>query len=273
MSTSTCFRRSGCLRFSFGGDEVLTVGGVGCSTSIDDLCHGDVYRDHSKGFPLTELLVSKPISIQYSDPGSDPSLANDPRRRSTSFAASMSIEEIEALLQSARSNLVSQTNSEREEELGPGDLQHLRGVNPTHPGVMKAMGLPVVPPETFGESASRSTFPIADGPQSSSGLSTAAATVNSVESIPFSSHRSVRPTHSGGLTLDDLGDVELEISIVLGRAELLIEDILKLHEGSVVSLDQLAGDPVEIVANGRLVARGELIVIDGKFGVRLSEIL
>ena len=77
----------------------------------------------------------------------------------------------------------------------------------------------------------------------------------------------------GGLTLEDLGDVELDVSIELGRSELLIEEILKLREGSVVSLDRLAGDPVDIVANGRLIARGELQVVNGKFGVRLSEVL
>lgn len=75
------------------------------------------------------------------------------------------------------------------------------------------------------------------------------------------------------LTLEDLGDLDIDITIELGRAELTIEDVLKLREGAVVSLDKLAGDPVDIVANGRLVARGELIVIQGKFGVRLSEVL
>ncbi len=75
------------------------------------------------------------------------------------------------------------------------------------------------------------------------------------------------------MTLEDLGDLDIDITIELGRAELTIEDVLKLREGAVVSLDKLAGDPVDIVANGRLVARGELIVIQGKFGVRLSEVL
>ena len=81
------------------------------------------------------------------------------------------------------------------------------------------------------------------------------------------------PTSSRGLTLEDLGDLELDITIELGRSELLIEDVLKLREGSVVSLDKRTGDPVDIIANGRLIGRGELLVVDGKFGVRLSEIL
>lgn len=90
---------------------------------------------------------------------------------------------------------------------------------------------------------------------------------------PSSAATSLPPAQSQSLTLEDLGDVDLEISIELGRAELLIEEVLKLREGSVVSLDQRAGDPVDIVANGRLIARGELLVVDGKFGVRLSEVL
>ena len=81
------------------------------------------------------------------------------------------------------------------------------------------------------------------------------------------------PIASSGLTLEDLGDIELDISIELGRTDILIEDVLKLREGSVVALDKFSGDPVDIMANGRLVARGELLVIEGKFGVRLSEIL
>ena len=85
--------------------------------------------------------------------------------------------------------------------------------------------------------------------------------------------QTVEPASRGGLTLDDLGDVELDIAIELGRSELLIDEVMKLREGSVVTLDKLAGDPVDIIANGRLIARGELLVIDGMFGVRLSEVL
>jgi len=64
-----------------------------------------------------------------------------------------------------------------------------------------------------------------------------------------------------------------EIAIELGRTELMIDEILNLGKGSVVSLNQFAGDPVDLVDNGRLIARGELVIIEGKFGVRLSEVL
>ncbi|MBI3865642.1 MAG: flagellar motor switch protein FliN [Planctomycetia bacterium] len=73
--------------------------------------------------------------------------------------------------------------------------------------------------------------------------------------------------------LGNLKDVELDLRIELGRTELLIEEVLKLREGSVVALDKLAGDPVDILVNGRLVARGEVLVLNDNFCVRVAEIL
>jgi flagellar motor switch protein FliN len=70
-----------------------------------------------------------------------------------------------------------------------------------------------------------------------------------------------------------LNDVELNVKIELGRAEMLIEDVIKLGEGSVVELDKLAGDPVDVLVNDRLVARGEVIVLNENFCVRVSEII
>jgi flagellar motor switch protein FliN/FliY len=73
--------------------------------------------------------------------------------------------------------------------------------------------------------------------------------------------------------LSTLQDVELDLRIELGRTELLIDEVLKLREGSVVSLDKLAGDPVDILVNGQLVARGEVLVLNDNFCVRVAEIL
>jgi len=73
--------------------------------------------------------------------------------------------------------------------------------------------------------------------------------------------------------LGTLKDVELDLRIELGRAELLIDEVLKLREGSVVPLDKLAGDPVDILVNGRLIARGEVLVLNDNFCVRVAEIL
>jgi len=70
-----------------------------------------------------------------------------------------------------------------------------------------------------------------------------------------------------------LNDVQLDVKIELGRANMLIEDVLKLGSGSVVELDKLAGDPVDVLVNDRLVARGEVLVLNDNFCVRISEIL
>ena len=74
-------------------------------------------------------------------------------------------------------------------------------------------------------------------------------------------------------SIDLLRDVELNVKIELGRARMLVEDVLKLCEGSVVELDKLAGDPVDVFVNDRLVARGEVLVLNDNFCVRVNEII
>jgi flagellar motor switch protein FliN/FliY len=74
-------------------------------------------------------------------------------------------------------------------------------------------------------------------------------------------------------SIDLLRDVELNVKIELGRSRMLVEDVLKLGEGSVVELDKLAGDPVDVFVNDRLVARGEVLVLNDNFCVRVNEIV
>jgi flagellar motor switch protein FliN/FliY len=74
-------------------------------------------------------------------------------------------------------------------------------------------------------------------------------------------------------SIDLLRDVELNVKIELGRSRMLVEDVLKLVEGSVVELDKLAGDPVDVFVNDRLVARGEVLVLNDNFCVRVNEIV
>lgn len=74
-------------------------------------------------------------------------------------------------------------------------------------------------------------------------------------------------------TLELLRDVELDLRIELGRTHMHLEDVLQLGEGSVVPLDKLAGDPVDIFANGRLIARGEVLVLNENFCVRVAELM
>lgn len=70
-----------------------------------------------------------------------------------------------------------------------------------------------------------------------------------------------------------LNDVNLRVKIELGRTQMLVEDVLSLGEGSVVELDKLAGDPVDVYVNDRLIARGEVLVLNDSFCVRISEVL
>ncbi len=73
--------------------------------------------------------------------------------------------------------------------------------------------------------------------------------------------------------LDFLLDIPLEVTAELGRTKMLIRDLLQLGQGSVIELDKIAGEPMEILVNNRLVARGEVVVVNEKFGIRLTDII
>lgn len=74
-------------------------------------------------------------------------------------------------------------------------------------------------------------------------------------------------------TLELMRDVQLDMTIELGRTHMHLEDILKLKQGAVVPLDKLAGDPADIFVNGRLVARGEILVLNDNFCIRVAELI
>ena len=73
--------------------------------------------------------------------------------------------------------------------------------------------------------------------------------------------------------LDFILDIPLEISVELGRTKIPISDLLQLGQGSVIELAKMTGEPLEILVNQRLVARGEVVVINDKFGVRLTDVI
>jgi flagellar motor switch protein FliN/FliY len=76
-----------------------------------------------------------------------------------------------------------------------------------------------------------------------------------------------------GRNIDLLMNVSLGVSAELGRCTMRVSDVLKLGKGSVVELDRLAGGPVDVLVNSRLVARGEVIAVDDRFGVRITEVV
>jgi len=73
--------------------------------------------------------------------------------------------------------------------------------------------------------------------------------------------------------LDLILDIPLSVTVELGRSKMLINDLLQLGQGSVVELTKLVGEPLEVLVNDKLVARGEVVVVNEKFGVRLTDIV
>ncbi|MAD79080.1 MAG: flagellar motor switch protein FliN [Planctomycetaceae bacterium] len=101
------------------------------------------------------------------------------------------------------------------------------------------------------------------------GEAEAVAEARAVELPDFGS--SAGPGDPTGIGM--LGDVDLDVRIELGRTRMLVDDVLRLSPESVVELDKAAGDPVDIYVNGRHVARGEVLVLNENFCVRVSEIV
>ncbi|MDW8195654.1 MAG: flagellar motor switch protein FliN [Candidatus Calescibacterium sp.] len=73
--------------------------------------------------------------------------------------------------------------------------------------------------------------------------------------------------------LDLLQDIPLTVTVEIGRAKMLVKDVLRLTVGSVVELDKLAGEPVDILVNGKIIARGEVIAVNENYGIRITEIV
>lgn len=81
------------------------------------------------------------------------------------------------------------------------------------------------------------------------------------------------PTGSGSQDLDLILDIPVTLTVELGRTKIPIKDILQLAQGSVIELDALAGEPMDVLVNGCLIAQGEVVVVNEKFGIRLTDIV
>lgn len=103
----------------------------------------------------------------------------------------------------------------------------------------------------------------------------APAEYNGSATADFSSFKDVKNTPDGQKpkNLDFILDIPLEITVELGRTKMLINDLLRLGQGSVIELTKPAGDTLEILANNRLIAKGDVVVINDKYGIRLTEVI
>ncbi len=90
-----------------------------------------------------------------------------------------------------------------------------------------------------------------------------AAQAEKMAGIPDTSHRN----------LSLIMDIPLRVAVELGRTKMIVNDLLNLGQGSVIELNKLAGEPMEVLVNDKLVARGEAVVVNEKFGVRLTDII
>ncbi|MBD1203368.1 MAG: flagellar motor switch protein FliN [Rhodobacteraceae bacterium] len=80
-------------------------------------------------------------------------------------------------------------------------------------------------------------------------------------------------TSAGSEGLRLLENIGVKLTVEVGRAELTIRDLLRLSEGSVIELDRLAGDPLDVLVNGTLIAKGEVVMVGERFGIRFGQII
>lgn len=111
-----------------------------------------------------------------------------------------------------------------------------------------------------------------EGASVESGQSEAAA---SAESAQFQQLQDDSAGMAGGtdVNLDGILDIPVTISMEIGRTQINIRNLLQLNQGSVVELDRLAGEPMDVMVNGTLIAQGEVVVVNEKFGIRLTDVI
>jgi flagellar motor switch protein FliN/FliY len=96
---------------------------------------------------------------------------------------------------------------------------------------------------------------------------------NLMEAEAAAGGASVAELRKNDRNLDLILDIPLKVTVELGRTRMLVSDLLNLGQGSVIELAKLAGEPMEVLVNDKLVARGEAVVVNEKFGVRLTDII
>jgi flagellar motor switch protein FliN len=127
-------------------------------------------------------------------------------------------------------------------------------------GVMDSSVATMAPPRAVASAPSQMVAPPTQLPTA----------VHPVQFMPLAADPRANERAHG---IEMLIDVALEVSVELGRSHMSIGEILGLRTGSVIELDKLAGEPVDVSVNGTLIARGEVVVVDEKFGVRITEVV
>ncbi len=116
---------------------------------------------------------------------------------------------------------------------------------------------------------------MADDPQNE-GRTNPADAGKFVEGIAKEGNGAIPPTknaNGGSPDLDVILDIPVQISMEVGSASITIRNLLQLNQGSVIELDRLAGEPLDVMVNGTLIAHGEVVVVNDKFGIRMTDVI
>lgn len=116
----------------------------------------------------------------------------------------------------------------------------------------------------------------AGGPQGAEAQAAAAVKIAELEGVDRSEKAHAAGVERLAAARRDLGfllDIPLEVTVVLGKSRMIVNDVLQLSQGSVVELNKLAGEPMEVFVNDKLLARGEVVVVNERFGVRLTDVI
>lgn len=111
------------------------------------------------------------------------------------------------------------------------------------------------------------------GPAGGNVASEVAAPAESVAPAAFTNFTPTGATGAAGNDINMILDIPVQLTVELGRTRIPIKHILQLAQGSVVELDALAGEPMDVLVNGYLIAQGEVVVVNDKFGIRLTDIV
>ena len=129
--------------------------------------------------------------------------------------------------------------------------------------------------ETVSEAPVDDSGAVTDNGQAESGVEQGQASGKDYEPAEFDgvNNESATRPQAGDANLDVILDIPVTLSMEIGRTRVSIQELLQLASGSVVELDRMAGDPLDVLVNGTLVARGEVVVVNDKFGVRLNDVI
>jgi len=131
------------------------------------------------------------------------------------------------------------------------------------------------PDETVTKTPADDFGGVTDNEQADTGVEQEQAKGEDYEPTEFGdiNHESDARPQAGDTNLDVILDIPVTLSMEIGRTRVSIQDLLQLAKGSVVELDRIAGEPLDVLVNGTLVARGEVVVVNDKFGVRLNDVI